>query len=79
MSIYSRSPSEHRETSMKERPVVPSGDALRRAVRWLAGQPRRDAAAIEQACRRFDLSPADEEFLLRYFRTLAAGEHGNDG
>lgn len=25
---------------------------------------------IEEACQRFDLSPADEEFLIREFRRL---------
>jgi hypothetical protein len=27
---------------------------------------------LEEACRRFDLSPADEEFLIREFRRVQA-------
>ena len=46
-------------------PLVPKGEALRRAVSWLAEQHEWSAARIEEACRRFDLDPVDEEFLLR--------------
>jgi hypothetical protein len=46
-------------------PVIPKGDALRRAVAWLAEQHEWTAARIEEACQRFDLDPVDEEFLLR--------------
>jgi len=49
-------------------PVVPKGEALRRAVAWLAEQHEWSAARIEEACRRFDLDPVDEEFLLRELR-----------
>jgi hypothetical protein len=48
--------------------ILPDGEALRRAVRWLGEQSRHDAASIEEAARRFDLTPADEEFLLTHFR-----------
>jgi hypothetical protein len=44
-------------------------EGLRRALAWLLEQPCRDAAAIEEASRRFDLSPADEAFLLEHFRS----------
>jgi len=49
-------------------PVVPKGEAPRRAVAWLAEQHEWSAARIEEACRRFDLDPVDEEFLLRELR-----------
>jgi hypothetical protein len=48
-------------------PIVPKGDALRHAVAWLAEQGAWTPSLIEQACERFDVSPADEEFLLREF------------
>lgn len=48
--------------------LLPEREGLRRAVAWLAEQPDRDAQTIEEACRRFDLSPMDEEFLLKHFR-----------
>ena len=49
------------------REVIPHGEGLRRAVRWLSDERRHDAAAVEEAARRFDLSPLEEDFLLRYF------------
>jgi len=48
-------------------PIVPDRDALRRAVAWLAEQGTWTPSLIEQACQRFDVSPEDEEFLLREF------------
>jgi len=48
--------------------LLPRGESLRRALRWLSDQGRHDGAAIEEAARRFDLSPSDEEFLLRHCR-----------
>jgi hypothetical protein len=53
--------------------VLPKGESLRRALRWLSDEGRHDAAAIEEAAQRFDLSPSDEEFLLRHCRSAAAG------
>lgn len=45
--------------------LLPKGEALRRALRWLSDQQRHDAVAIDEAARLFDLTPLDEEFLLR--------------
>jgi hypothetical protein len=59
---------------MSGHPVLPHGEALRRAVRWLTQQPQRDPATLEQAAQRFDLSPLEEEFLLRYFGTAPPGD-----
>ena len=53
---------------MPEDRVVPKGEDLRRAVRWLAERGVRSAEAIAEASRLFDLSPLDEEFLLRHLR-----------
>jgi hypothetical protein len=43
---------------------VPKGEALRRAVAWLAEQGVWTPDLIDQASQRFDLSPTEEEFLL---------------
>jgi hypothetical protein len=56
--------------------LLPEGEGLRRAVAWLAEQPSRDLATIEEACRRFNLSPLDEEFLLTHFRDSRPGGAG---
>ena len=49
-------------------PIVPKGQALRRAVAWLAEQGSWTPDFIDQASQRFDLSPAEEEFLLQEAR-----------
>ncbi|MGD8378897.1 MAG: hypothetical protein PVI37_05225 [Gammaproteobacteria bacterium] len=54
-------------TGGRSRGVVPRGEALRRAVAWLAEQPVKDYATVEAAAMRFDLSPQDQEFLLSHF------------
>jgi hypothetical protein len=48
--------------------ILPEREGLRRAVGWLIEQPRRDSRTIEEASRRFDLSPIDEDFLINHFR-----------
>ena len=53
---------------MSRESLIPHGESLRRAVRWLGEQPKPDAAAIEEAARRFDLTPLEEQFLLENFR-----------
>lgn len=50
--------------------LVPKSEGLRRAVTWLAERRDWTMELIEEACRRFDLSPADEEFLIQAFRRL---------
>lgn len=47
--------------------VQPKGENLRKAVRWLSEHHRYTADAIEEAARRFDLSPVEEQFLLQHF------------
>ncbi len=47
--------------------IQPKGEQLRNAVRWLSEQRRYTADAIGQAARRFDLSPAEEQFLFDHF------------
>jgi hypothetical protein len=51
-------------------PVVPKGEALRRAILWLAEHGCWTPERVDEASRRFDLSPTDEEFLLRECRRL---------
>jgi hypothetical protein len=48
--------------------LLPHGESLKRAIRWLSDEGRHDTAAIEEAARRFDLSPVEEDFLLQHFR-----------
>ena len=57
-----------RRYSMSDHTLLPHGEDLRRAVRWLSEHHEHDIRAIEEACLRFDLSPLDEEFLIRHCR-----------
>lgn len=51
-----------------DRSLISHKDRLWQAVKWLDQQRREDPALVEEACRRFDLSPADQEFLLAMWR-----------
>jgi len=53
--------------------LLPHGEDLRRAVRWVSDRRRDDPnlpiwKLVDEAARRFDLSPADAEFLMRMLR-----------
>ena len=53
--------------------VLPEGEALRQALRWLDQRARDEPGldrgrAVAEAARRFDLSPLDEDFLLRSWK-----------
>ncbi len=47
--------------------IFPEGEALRSAVRWISRVHGYDLKSIEEACKRFDLSPSEEEFMMRHF------------
>lgn len=53
--------------------ILPHGESLRRALRWMSEHGRHDAAAIDEAAQRFDLTPLEEDFLLTHFKV-----RGND-
>jgi hypothetical protein len=54
--------------------VLPHGEALRRALRWLDERVKEEPAAdrrklLGEAAGRFDLTPLEEDFLLQnWFR-----------
>ena len=61
-------PEDSEETSMdRVKPMLPQGEAIRRAVRWISEHDAWSLAAVEETSRRFDLSPLEEEFLVRHF------------
>ncbi|MDE0207984.1 MAG: hypothetical protein OXP66_18360 [Candidatus Tectomicrobia bacterium] len=47
--------------------ILPEKENLRRAVRWISEQGTFSLQVVDEACLRFDLSPADGAFLLRHF------------
>lgn len=54
--------------------IYPEGEALRNAVKWISEMHSYDLATIEEACQRYDLTPNEEEFIMRHF--LHADEAG---
>jgi hypothetical protein len=50
--------------------IQPTGEDLRKAVKWVSDERKYNpgkelTAVIQEACVQFDLSPLDEDFLLR--------------
>jgi len=53
--------------------VQPEGENLRKAVKWISdertfGDDKALIKLIEEASLKFDLSPADAEYLVNFFR-----------
>ena len=53
--------------------IMPEGEALRKAVKWISGKLQEDPKKLPQklvsdAVSRFDLSPKDAEFLAEFYR-----------
>lgn len=51
--------------------ILPEGENLRKAIKWIAEErlstPEKNLAAlINDASKRFDLSPGDSDFLCRF-------------
>jgi hypothetical protein len=53
--------------------LLPEGEDLRRAVKWISaniqenpGQPVQKL--VQEAIFKFNLSPKDSEFLMRFYR-----------
>ncbi|MFO7494997.1 MAG: hypothetical protein R6X05_05115 [Desulfobacterales bacterium] len=60
--------------------LQPQGEQVRKAVTWISAErsetPGRSLAdLIEKAGTKFDLSPTEEEYLLRFF--TAKPDSGN--
>lgn len=59
--------------SEKRGGIVPGGEAIRSALRWLSERRLQDPAAprirlIEEAALRFDLSPLEADFLAQTWK-----------
>lgn len=52
--------------------LLPDGEDLRRAVKWVSGNLQENPdqpiqPLVQEAIFKFDLSPLDAEFLIRFF------------
>jgi hypothetical protein len=52
---------------MSNNTILPDGEDLRRALRWISEKGSHSLPVIEEASLRFDLSPVDAAFLIRHF------------
>ena len=53
--------------------IMPKGDKLRQAVKWISEMRTEDATAsipllVEKAALRFNLSPKEEDFLGSFYK-----------
>jgi len=53
--------------------IQPEGENLRKAVKWISeerkyGSDKKPAKLIDEACIRFNLSPADAEYLANFIK-----------
>ncbi|BBD07706.1 hypothetical protein [Desulfovibrio ferrophilus] len=60
--------------------IMPNGELLRRAVKWIAEQRKQGvtntAQLVEDASVQFNLSPLDQNNLLRLLKEENTGEQG---
>ena len=55
--------------------VMPEGDAIRRAVKWISAHLEEKPGLssqklVQDAVLRFDLSPKEAEFLMEFYRKV---------
>jgi hypothetical protein len=53
--------------------ILPEGEELRRAVKWISGEMRANPdktfqKLVNDAVFQFDLSPKDAEYLIAFYR-----------
>jgi len=63
---------------MSNNPILPDKEDLRKAVKWISDQGEFSLKVVDEASIRFDLSPADEAFLISHF-TGAKGKRDGEG
>lgn len=56
---------------MADEDILPAGDDLRRAVEWLNEQEGYSLEAVQEATRRFGLTPEDQQYLVETFLPAA--------
>jgi hypothetical protein len=56
--------------------LTPQGENVRKAVKWISDKRQYEPETcgslgklVEQASRKFDLSPKDQDFIFRFFAT----------
>jgi hypothetical protein len=50
--------------------IQPEGEEIRKAIKWISAnleEGKKKSQLIEEAALKFDLSPAQTDFLLNFF------------
>ncbi len=50
--------------------TMPEGEEIRRAIKWISAnleEGKKKSKLIEEAALKFDLSPAQTDFLMNFF------------
>jgi hypothetical protein len=55
--------------------IQPEGENLRKAVKWISeeereGSPKSRKQVTEEACLKFNLTPLEEEYLIRSLKDI---------
>ena len=55
--------------------IQPEGESLRKAVKWIseekqAGSSKTREQLMEEACLKFNLTPMEEEYLIRSLKDI---------
>lgn len=54
--------------------ILPQGERLRSAVLWLNQAEGYTLEAVEEASRRYDLSPEEQQYLIETFLPAAGAD-----
>lgn len=63
--------------------VMPEGEAIRRAIKWISAQMGENPETaptkyINEAILKFDLSPVEADFLIRFYKNAQAHSSQED-
>ncbi len=53
--------------------IQPKGEKIRQAVKWISAEVQDDpnrplVKLVQEACRKFNLSPLEEEYLVSFYK-----------
>ncbi len=62
--------------------IMPEGEAIRKAVKWISAEMDEDAKQslqklVNDAVSRFDLSPKEAEFLSAFYKKTKSDQTAN--
>lgn len=60
--------------------IQPQGEDLRKAVKWISEEctfnsEKKVKQIIDEACLKYDLSPSDADFLIRFINNNKLGKN----